>query len=338
MNESALIFGRRIRGSLTTALLLVVACTLAACAHTPDAYRAQAGRVATMSANIELTDTGRDLRLPVRILWPVSGGPYPVVLFSHGGGSSGDRYELLATHWATAGYVVILPTHRDSRARGFTIAGAAPSLMLDVLESRRQDLVFIADQLSALPATLPALAGRIDAERIAVAGHSMGGATALTVSGLVIQDIKTGERLGFREPRFDALFLLTEPGNSPMMPVSPWQAVPVPVFVATGSRDYSGQWNGPPKTRLYDFAPDVVTPAAAPHHYLFIDGMDHYLGGLVCREDVPGPPDAIAVAVIQNTSTAFLDAYLKDERAGASFLKTRELEPQPGRRATLSLR
>jgi predicted dienelactone hydrolase len=320
------------------AVALLAALALAACAHVPAPYRTDAGPHRVEVADVEVGGPGRDRDLPLRILWPADGGPYPVLVFSHGGGSAGDEYDRLARHWASAGYVVILPTHRDSRRFGFNAQRAAPAEMLAILDTRRADLVFVVDSLDDLPQRLPALAGRIDAEHIAVGGHSMGGATALTVTGLVLEDPRSGSRFGFREPRFDALLLLTEPANSPMMAPEPWRAVPVPVFVATGSRDYSGQWDGPPKQRFFRMPADLPLPAGVPRHYLFIEGMDHYLGGLVCRSDVPGPPDEGAVEAIRATGTVFLDAYLKDDAAARSFLREGELGPLTAGRATLSVR
>lgn len=317
---------------------LFAALALAACAAAPVPYRTEAGPHRVEVADIELGGPGRDRELPLHLLWPADGGPYPVLVFSHGGGSAGDQYDRLARHWASAGYVVILPTHRDSRRFGFDAQRAAPAEMLAILDTRRADLVFVVDSLGELPRRLPALDGRIDPEHIAVGGHSLGGATALTVSGLILEDPRSGSRFGFREPRFDALLLLTEPANSPMMAPEPWRAIPVPTFVATGSRDYSGQWNGPPKQRFLRMPADLPLPEGVPHHYLYIDGMDHYLGGLVCRTDVPGPPDEAAVAAIGAAGTVFLDAYLKDDAAARAFLGSAELGPLTGGRATLSMR
>lgn len=298
----------------------------------PGPYRVQ------VAANVELDDPALHKKLSLHIAWPITGGPFPVVVFSHGGGSSGDMYDGFAQHWAAAGYVVILPTHMESRSLGFRMQEASPQLMQDVLETRRKDMTFILDSLSGLPALVPGLGGKIDAEHVVAAGHSMGGATALSVTGLVLEDPKDGTRFGFLDKRFDALLLITEPSNSPMMPVDPWRAVPIPVFVATGSNDYSGQWGGPPKTRLYTFATGLKLPTGIPHHYLFIQGMNHYLGGAICRPDVKGPPDMDALNIINGASTAFLDAYTKNDQRALEFLRAGNIGSLTGGRAQLSLK
>ncbi|MYS76420.1 chlorophyllase, partial [Streptomyces sp. SID5926] len=59
-------------------------------------------------------ERGRDLRL--RVSAPVTGHGLPVVLLAHGFGSSLDGYGPLADHWAAHGFVVIQPTHLDSKS------------------------------------------------------------------------------------------------------------------------------------------------------------------------------------------------------------------------------
>lgn len=58
-------------------------------------------------------ERGDDLR--VRVSAPVTGQALPVLVFSHGFGSSSDGYGPLADYWAAHGFVVIQPTHLDSR-------------------------------------------------------------------------------------------------------------------------------------------------------------------------------------------------------------------------------
>lgn len=338
MDDEAIVSLHPIRRTwLVLAALLAAFC--AGCAHSlASAYKPDAGPYRVQVASqVELDVPQSSRRLPVRIAWPAEGGPFPVVVFSHGGGSSKDMYDRMADHWASEGYVVILPTHMDSATTGFDMKAASAKQMLDVIESRRRDLSFIVDSLGTLQEKVPGLAGRIDTDRIVAAGHSLGGATALTVSGLVIQDPKTGERYGYLDDRFDALLLITEPGHSPVMPEDPWRAVPIPVFVATGSKDYSGQWQGPPKNRLYTFAPGLTLPLGIPHHYLFVENMDHYIGGLICRTD-KGPPDPEALRIVNGASTAFLDAYTKNDRRALEFLESAKITTITGGRATLSVR
>ena len=307
---------------MTRSIWFVLALLIAGCATQPSTPMP-----ITVARDVVLQRPGRERPMELRIAWPGGRGRHPVVVLSHGGGSSKDMYDRVADHWAAAGYVVILPTHVDSRDYGFNMAEASNEKMLGIIEGRRRDLSFIVDSLARLEREVTGLAGRIDAERLAVAGHSLGGATALTLSGLEIQDPKTGDRYGYYDGRFDVLVLITEPGNSPVMPDAPWRAARIPVLVMTGSKDYSGQWQGPPKFRLFDFADGIALRADIPHHYLFIDDMDHYVGGLICRTD-KGPADPEALRLINLASTAFLDAYLKDDARGRAQLEPGPLAPR----------
>jgi predicted dienelactone hydrolase len=98
------------------------------------------------------------------------GGPLPLLVFGHGWNGSGASLLAPASRWASAGYVVALPTFPLSRE------GIAVS---DDLVHQPGDVSFVIDTLlarSADPDDL--LADRIDPDRIAVGGHSLGSATA----------------------------------------------------------------------------------------------------------------------------------------------------------------
>jgi hypothetical protein len=66
--------------------------------------------------------------------------------------------------------------------------------------------------------------------------------------------------------------------------------------------------------------------------------MDHYLGGLICKQDVPGPKDYDALQIIDGVSTAFLDAYMKEDESAMKFLRDGQVSELTGGRATLELR
>ncbi len=87
----------------------------------------------------------------------------------------------------------------------------------------------------------------------------------------------------------------------------------------------------------YEFA-DGTTIAETPNHYLFIEGMDHYMGGLICRSDVQGEPDHDALLIAKGVSTAFLDAYMKEDDGARQFLEGSALPNLTGGRATLQIR
>src|ERR1041385_257962 len=68
--------------------------------------------------NAVLHDAARNKDLYMTIEYPTRGGPYPVIVFSHGFGGSNVGYTPLTEYWAGHGYIVIKPSHADSGKLG----------------------------------------------------------------------------------------------------------------------------------------------------------------------------------------------------------------------------
>ena len=139
----------------------------------------------------------------------------------------------------------------------------------------------------------------------------------------------------FDEDRFDALLLLGDPGNRNFMPDDPWRAIAVPTLIITGTND-RGQEIDESKMK-FDFVEGTVM-AQTPNHYLFIEDMNHYLGGLVCRTDIEGEPDHGAMEIAKGVSIAFLDTYFSDDNKDGDLLTSNDLPGLTNGRATLDLR
>ena len=276
-------------------------------------------------------------QLPLRIVYPEESGAYPVVVFSHGGGCPRNMYSRLSDHWASFGYIVIEPVHSDSRSLGFSMFDLQPRDMMRVVLQRRQDMKHIVDSLDVIGKQLPDASVQMDRERLVAAGHSMGGATAMSVTGLALQMGKNGRPTRFAEDRFDALLLIGDPGKRGFMPEDPWRAIAVPTFVVSGTFD-AGQNLGDKAPPRMSFADGTEFPDT-PNHYLFIEDMDHYMGGLICRRDLNLEPDESAVRITRTVSATFLDAYIRDDAAALKLLtESTGLEDLSAGRATLELR
>ncbi|MEO8392858.1 MAG: alpha/beta fold hydrolase [Chloroflexota bacterium] len=106
----------------------------------------------------------------------VRAAPYPLVVFSHGSGGEPVQMSWLLEHIASHGFVVIAPDHKE-------IVDASSSDFPRTTIVRPQTISRVLDYAATLTAPTGALAGMIDMERVAVAGQSYGGYTALATAG-----------------------------------------------------------------------------------------------------------------------------------------------------------
>lgn len=164
---------------------------------------------------LETPERGRQLQL--RITGPASGVDLPVVLLSHGHGPSNyipskDGYGPLVNFYAERGFVVIQPTHLNSRVGGLPADAVGGPLFW---RSRVEDMSTILDRLDEIEDAAPAFKGRLNREKVAIVGHSMGGQTAGMLLGARLTDPKdpTAQDVNMLEPRIKAGLILTAPGN-----------------------------------------------------------------------------------------------------------------------------
>jgi dienelactone hydrolase len=116
--------------------------------------------------------------IETRITHPTSGGPYPLIVLSHGFTGHPEEYEATTPIWAADGFVVVQPTfpltNRD--------APGVQENITDVVE-QPGDVSFVIDEvLAATDDPASPLHGLVDPEAIGVVGHSLGGATTWAVS------------------------------------------------------------------------------------------------------------------------------------------------------------
>jgi dienelactone hydrolase len=114
--------------------------------------------------------------LTTTVHYPVSGGPFPLVVFAHGYQLGPSSYDRIATAIASAGYVVAAPSFPLADA-----AVAGPNLDRGDIPNQSGDLSFVITQLASGSGAAAAagLAGRIDGQRIGAVGHSDGADTVL---------------------------------------------------------------------------------------------------------------------------------------------------------------
>jgi dienelactone hydrolase len=121
--------------------------------------------------DVSLRDASRNRDILLTIEYPTRGGPHPVVVFSHELGGSNRAYTGISSYWAANDYVVVRPSHPDR--------GTLESQTDADAQARVRDIVAVIEGLESLETRYPELKGKVDRTRIAVAGHGLGGQTAL---------------------------------------------------------------------------------------------------------------------------------------------------------------
>ncbi len=294
---------------LAIASLLLVATVAAPAGEKPSA----APHEVQVHTEVVLKDARRGKDLAVRLYHPRDGGPYPVVIFSHGYGGNKDAFAYLSTFWASRGYVCIHPTHADAGLlTAKNLKGEEPLPGLTDPERWRErvgDVAFLLDSLERLSEQVPALKGKLDRQRIGVAGHSFGAYTAMVAGGVTV-DLDGKRDQSLADPRVRAILPISPQGAGAMgLTERSWRGLRLPMMTVAGSKD-AGRGGKAPSWRQepFDRSP------AGDKYELFFDRATHFsYGGRF-------GPEYIAEA-LKTASLAFWDAYLKEAPQARDFLQ-----------------
>jgi dienelactone hydrolase len=280
----------------------------------PQLYRPEAGpEIEATPVILTLHDPARDKDLDVRVSWPIDGDSLPLVIFSHGNDGSMLAYDPLITHWVSYGYVLIQPDHLDS----YLVPIEDRADEFEDWEDRIQDVVFILDSLDQIEADIPVIAGRIDRNRIGMAGHSFGAHTTQMVCGAV-----TTSNVSYLDSRLRAALMISPQGIGDQLGENSWDGFTNPMMVITGTND-EGR-DGQPWTWRMD--PYNHAPANGVKHAVVIDGAYHNFGDIYGIGYLPYPPDPVQVSYVRSASTAFLDAYIKELPEAQAYLASDDME------------
>jgi predicted dienelactone hydrolase len=314
--------------TLGVAVVLLVA--------TPAIGRADAMRDAYQAAGpheVEVVvqdwkDAKRNRDVPVRVYLPKRTTPSPVILFSHGLGGSRDGYAYLGRHWASHGYVSVHLQHKGSDAELHKQPSEAMANLrkaaVDPQNSinRPQDVRFAVSELSKLNREDPVLKGRLDLEKIGMAGHSFGGWTTLAAIGQ--RYFPLGREKALAEPSIKAAVSMSAPVPKKAEDYArSFSAIAVPCLHMTGTLDDSpiGDTRAGDRRAAYDHI------SKADQFLLILKDADHMVfsgrGGL--RFNVPGfggdpSRDPEFQKWVKLSTTAFWDAYLKQSQPAKTWL------------------
>lgn len=216
-----------------------------------------------------------------------AGGPYGLVVFGHGFAVTPATYFRLLRAWARAGFVVAAPVFPLENAH----APGGPDE--SDLDNQPGDMsTVITDLLAQNARPGRPLAGMIDAARIAVAGQSDGGETALAVAY---------DRF-YRDPRVKAAVILSgaEIPDRPSLSVGPG----APALLATqGTAD---------RINLPHFTYQFFAAVHRPKYLVQLLGAPHL---------PPYTDEQPQLSIVERVSTAFLDLYLDRQRGAGGRLR-----------------
>lgn len=314
--------------SVRLALLMVGLPLLAACAAAGPYSVAPGPYAVGRVDNLTLPDPARPRDIPLRVAYPKSPGQYPVVVFSHGAFCYPQLYAAITDHWVSHGYVVILPDHPDS-------PNIQPPLRLDQMggltDTRIAELNFIFGNLDEVAAAA-GIAGQLDTDRLAVAGHSFGSVIAMAKAGLWLRTPDGGRRQ-YLDPRIRGAVIMSGVGQmDEMMAADAFSGLTMPLIATGGTLDLGN--TGGPTVHPWEWrmSPYTLAPPGDKYSVVLEEG-DHYLGGVICRTDRGGDDDPAGAAIDADLTLAFLDAYVKQEPQAIRFLATADVNARTAGRA-----
>ncbi len=256
-------------------------------------------RLAIVSASDNaqhVTLAGRD----VAVWRPAGAVPkegYPLVLFSHGYTGCNTQSVFLMKALAQAGYLVVAPNHKDAScgtawSPGKFLANRPqepfrePAKWNDeTYKDRGEDIESVLDALLR-EGTFQGVP--IDRERVGIAGHSLGGYTALGLSG---------GWPSWKDGRIKAVLALS-PHCSPFVMKGDLRRMKVPVMYQGGTVDLG-------ETPVVKRAGGAYDLSSSPKYYVEFDGAGHF-AWTDLNKKFQEPISAYTVA--------FFDRYLKATR------------------------
>lgn len=285
-----------------------------------DPLRLEPGARPTVM-DLEVRDELRGRTLPIRLYLPAGKEAAPVVLFSHGLGGSRLGSAYLGEHWARRGYAVVYLQHPGSDEsvwRGVPLAQRMAAMRRAASGAnfllRVKDVPAVLDQLEKWNREPGhALVGRLQMDRVGMSGHSFGAMTTQAVSGQSFPGI--GQL--YTDKRIKAAVMFSPSSPRSGSAASAFGSVRIPWMLMTGTLDVAPIGDQDLKSRL------AVYPAlpGGDKYELVLYNAEHSAfteRGMPRDRASRNPNHHRAILAL---STAFWDAYLRNDAAALAWLR-----------------
>jgi predicted dienelactone hydrolase len=265
-----------------------------------------------------------------------SGGPYPLILSSHGACAYARGTSFMAREWARRGFVVAAPDHEKDTWGNCDLDARA---MMQF--ARPLDMSFVLDQMLLLDGDVGSfLYGLVDPQSIGMSGGSFGGHTTLILAGATpnldhladyctsdpacdwdiccmqgeIQQLYPGQRIiDLSDPRITAALPMVADGYG-WLREDGMAKIKIPILFMGGQNDTIA----PPATQQIP----MYAATLSTKYLLIMSGAEHatYADGCGGRDIDLLATCAAYHSEIVLASTAFWMRHLnKDERCGAAL-------------------
>lgn len=292
------------------------------------------------SSQAETSSRVKGRRIPIQVHVPTVGGPYPVVVVSHGAGGNSETHYAQSQHLASYGYVVLCVEHVGSNTERLR-SGLRPlenvnQMIRDANEvlGRPKDIRFAIDRAVEWNEKHNSLRGRLDTRHIGVLGHSFGAYTTMVVCGMrpaldwLQPSVAPGKGLGpdLSDRRVTCGVALSPQGaDEPFFIRESFASLRVPLMGISGSEDKQ-QGGLPPINRYNAFS---LWPSnhglnrfvwlANAHHLDFTDSTGAQ------RQGIRSPNRNDVQKVVRAATLLFFDNHLKPNQIGMHELTTEGL-------------
>ena len=293
--------------------------------HTPgppdnvcQAYKAEAGPFAIDLYQQTYRSPTLGHEVPLTILYPLglpSSGGFPVVVVSPGLGARAQATRYLEKHLASHGYIVICPIHQGSDWLAVCRRTPFGAFSRKELLTRVSEVSLSLDLLhnGRFPRHICA---RANEERVGLVGHSFGALTIQAVAGVPVLS-SSGQETPMADPRFQAFVCMSPYGDSfPArrlgMTAEGYARIDRPVLFMSGDRDDLWTVGRGPHTHL------------GPYRWVSTPERYHVLIGNTKHSDFSemlGRIKRSTRTMVNSSTTAFLDAYLRKDADALHYLK-----------------